>query len=64
MTDLIIPADPITIKLLSSAYYRAQGNGPCEWAQWEKGRRLRDSDFFPEASNKFRNQLLRQLEGR
>jgi hypothetical protein len=52
----------IAIKRLESGYLRAQGNGPCEWAQWREGYLPSDKDFFPEASDKFRLQLRRQLE--
>ena len=47
----------LIVKQLSTGYYRAQGNGPCEWAQWPSNRGLQDSDFFPEASNAFRRSL-------
>lgn len=52
----------ITIVELSTGYLRAQGNGPCNWAQWLKGAVLRDDDFFPEAGDDFRRALRAQLE--
>jgi hypothetical protein len=53
-----------TIKLqrLDSGYIRAQGNGPCNWAQWMEGSWPKESDFFPEACEEFRRDLVRQLE--
>ena len=55
----------ITIQRLESGYLRAQGNGICEWAQWpEHQGEPRESDFFPEASEKFRKELLSQLRER
>lgn len=50
------------IKRLDSGYLRAQGNGPCEWAQWPEHRKPIDSDFFPEASESFRRELARELQ--
>ena len=47
----------IEIKELSSGYLRAQGQGPCEWAQWPKGESLTAAAFFPEASPRFRTDL-------
>lgn len=44
----------IEIHELESGYLRAQGTGPCEWAQWPKDRKPLESDFFPEASTRFR----------
>lgn len=52
----------MTIKRLESGYLRAQGSGPCEWAQWPEGQMPRDADFFPEASEEFRRQLLEFLD--
>ena len=54
--------DAAKIKRLDSGYLRAQGNGPCEWAQWPEGTLPKQEHFFPEASEKFRRELLRQLE--
>mgnify|MGYP001593258021 CR=1 FL=1 len=51
----------VTIQRLDSGYYRAQGKGPCEWAQWQAGLPLRDEDFFPEASEAFRRALRAAL---
>jgi hypothetical protein len=53
----------IEVKLLPTGYYRAQGQGPCEWAQWPKGEPLRDEHFFPEASAKFREGLRKRVSG-
>jgi hypothetical protein len=54
----------IIVKKLSTGHWRAQGNGPCEWAQWPIGRQPREEDCFPEASVQFRNQLLASQEPR
>ena len=60
----------ITIKLTSTGYYHARGNGPCEFAQWPRNdwdfggdpRLPKPEDFFPEASLNFRRDLLSKLE--
>ena len=52
----------IEIKRLTTGYLRAQGTGPCEWAQWPEGESPRDVHFFPEASDSFRNELREKLE--
>ena len=55
----------IEIKEMGTGYYRAQGYGPCEWAQWPVGETLREEHFFPEASVAFREMLraeVRRLE--
>ena len=52
----------IRIKRLDSGYLRAQGDGPCEWAQWPEDRLPRYEDFFPEASPVFRTALQQKLE--
>jgi len=55
--------EQITIQLLDTGYFRAQGSGPCEWAQWPKHRFwVKDEEFFPEASDKFREQLRKRLK--
>ena len=51
----------IAIKRLPSGYLSAQGDGPCEWAQWHEDEPPTDDDFFPEASADFRRALLEQL---
>ena len=51
----------ITIKRLSTSYFRAQGNGPCEWAQWPCGEPLSDEHFFVQASDRFRAALFKML---
>lgn len=47
----------IAVQRLDSGFYRAQGDGPCEWAQWDPKAGLTDADFFPEASEAFRRKL-------
>lgn len=47
----------IVVERLSSGFYRAQGSGPCEWAQWDPKAAIADGDFFPEASAIFRSAL-------
>lgn len=57
--------EQIEVKLLSTGYFRAQGDGPCEWAQWPATRwEPRDDEFFPEASPRFRQDLHRLLRDR
>lgn len=51
----------IEIKELESGYLFARGNGPCEYAQWPKGYFPKHEDFFPQASEKFRLELLQIL---
>ena len=51
----------IAIKRLPSGYRRAQGDGPCQWAQWPEGQLPGDDDFFPEATVEFQRALLEQL---
>jgi hypothetical protein len=51
----------ISIKRLTTGYWHARGNGPCEWAQWPVGERLTDDAFFPEASVGFRRALRRRI---
>lgn len=54
-------APPIKVERLSTGYLRAQGVGPCNWAQWPETRDLEDGDFFPEASDNFRRNLRSHL---
>lgn len=61
MTDPIRDNPAIEIKRLASGYLRAQGGGPCEWAQWPEDRLPAADDFFPEASGNFRDGLLQFL---
>ena len=61
-----MPTDygPIIVEELPSGYLRAQGRGPCEWAQWPGWEpEPRESDFFPEASIAFRCALRAQIRG-
>ena len=57
-------SDRIRVQLLSTGYYRAQGSGPSEWAQWPVGEALSDAHFFPEASPHFRRTLTRLVTRR
>jgi hypothetical protein len=52
----------IKVERLSTGYIRAQGDGPCEWAQWPEHHYPQPQDFFPEASATFRRDLISQLE--
>ena len=52
----------IHIQTLPTGYYRAQGHGPCEWAQWPAGEPLREEHFFPEASRSFREALRDRVD--
>jgi hypothetical protein len=54
----------IEVKMLDTGYYRAQGNGPCEWAQWPVGEDLAEEHFFPEASRSFRSALRTAIASR
>ena len=49
------------IKKLSTGYLRAQGDGPCEWAQWPDGGFDPKTSFFPEASESFRKTLTEYI---
>ena len=53
-------AYPITIRRLSTGWWHARGQGPCEWAQWPVGAPLRDEHFFAQASERFRRELDRR----
>lgn len=53
----------IEITVLSSGYYHARGDGPCNWAQWPIHDRLEDHHFFPEAGQRFRRALMRSYYG-
>lgn len=48
---------PIVIRELTTGYWHARGNGPCNWAQWPTGTVLTDDAFFPEAGLVFRAAL-------
>lgn len=51
----------IKIVELSTGFMRAQGDGPCEWAQWPKQDHVRDEHFFPESSELFRRALKSKI---
>ena len=48
----------VALRRLSTGVWHARGQGPCNWAQWAD--ELEDGDFFPEASQEFRD-ALRQI---
>jgi hypothetical protein len=55
----------ITLKRLPSGYWHIRGSGPCEWAQppfWPCNRRVLEASFFPEASERFRQELYDALD--
>lgn len=56
-----LPVVVINVERLSTGYLRAQGPGPCNWAQWPETREVEDGDFFPEASEGFRRRLREHL---
>lgn len=46
----------ISVKKLSTGYYRVRGDGPCEWAQpphWPCSEETLREHAFPEASERF-----------
>jgi hypothetical protein len=51
----------IEITQLPSKQYLAGGDKLNDFAQWEIGKPLKDSDFFVGASFEFRRELRRQL---
>ena len=51
---------PIRVKRLSTGYWHARGNGPCEWAQWSVTGALTEDAFFAQASDRFRKVLRLQ----
>lgn len=55
----------LRITRLSSGYWHIRGTGPCEWAQpkdWPDAARLIEASIFPEASTKFRREVLVENE--
>jgi hypothetical protein len=41
----------IKVERLSTGYIRAQGDGPCEWAQWPEHHYPQPQDFFGDSSD-------------
>jgi hypothetical protein len=52
----------ISIITLPTNHYLAGGGRLNDFAEWEVGKPLMDSDFFVGASDKFRRELRKQLK--